>query len=186
MRTRNELMLFTTLVTAVMSGCIIHDNDCERPEGELTFDTGEMDPGAVGQFTFSLSPDQGVVGDTFITSVASDDDVNFAEINEVFFLGEVTMCTTQARQGELLMTISIDEQAEEGAVDLVIGFEDGTAYLINDALFISQDIDFGGDTDAQGDGSADGEDDDIGADDGGGSEGDQNQDSQDLGEGGCG
>ena len=186
MRTRNELMLFTTLVTAVMSGCIIHDNDCERPEGELTFDTGEQDPGAIDQFTFSLSPDQGVVGDTFITSVASDDDVNFSEINEVFFLGEVTICTTQARQGELLMTISIDEQAAEGAVDLVIGFEDGTAYLINDALFISQDGDFGGDTDTQGDGSADNGDDGVGDDGNADGGDDQNQDSEDLGEGGCG
>ena len=186
MRNQTNLRLFTTLFATLVSGCIIHDNDCERSEDDLSFDTGQEDPGSVDQPSFSLSPDQGLIGDTFIASIAADDEVDFSEVNEVFFLGDVTICTTQARQGELLMTVSIDEQASQGAVDLVIGFEDGTAYLINDALFLSDDGAFGGDTDSQNDDPVDDEGDGLGDEEGEGTENNEDQDSEDLGEGGCG
>ena len=88
--------------------------------------------------TFAFTPDTAAPGDIFITSLVSDsDDIDYSAITELVFYGDVVDCTTSARDDELLATIAIPEDAAEGAVDMVIMFENGENIWVEGALYIT-------------------------------------------------
>jgi hypothetical protein len=148
-----SLALATSLFGS-LSGCIIYDGTgtCGPPWkdgwGQDSGESGAEDSGAGGQdgqdsaveeepaLTWSLSPAEGSPGQTLILSLRASEGVSYGNIDEIWFLGDLTVCTMEARSDELLMTVTIAEVAKEGAVDLVVEMSDGDSFLLEQAFLV--------------------------------------------------
>lgn len=133
---------------SLTTGCVLYDGECKD---ELWADTGwgddgwseedtdesgdDHDDGAAG-VGFTLSPAQGLAGSTFITSLEADAVFDFSQVSDVWFFGDVSLCTKASRSDELILTLSIDADAELGVVDMVVEMEDGERILVGGALNI--------------------------------------------------
>ena len=156
------------LATTTLGGCVIYDEGgpcgfC-GPKGGAGVDTGVGDLAA--EPVFWLDPATVEADTTAILSLQSDQAVDFATIVDLNFLGDLSVCTSTAREDELLVTVSAG--ATLGPVDLVITTEDGTSYFVDNALTIVEAGDAGdtGSASGGGDGSASGDDGSTGGDDG--------------------
>jgi hypothetical protein len=148
-----SLALATSLFGS-LSGCIIYDGTgtCGPPwkDGweKDSGGAGAEDSGAGGQdgqdsaveeepaLSWSLSPAQGSPGQTLILSLQASGGLSYGNIEEIWFLGDLTVCTMEARSEELLMTVTIAELAKEGAVDLVVEMADGDSYLLEQVFLV--------------------------------------------------
>lgn len=124
------------------------DDDCDDDDADCAdADTGAGgDPGDTGDtgadkpdgsrdtLTYTLLPDAAAPGDTLITSLSADGAVDWTQVSALSFLGDITVCSTQAREGELLVTVTVDGEAAPGSVDLIIRFSDGENVLVEDAF----------------------------------------------------
>ena len=158
--------LFTT-------GCI-YDNQCEADPhaGEVGSgdprgpgDAGGHGPGDAGggdtggshddlSSSFFLTPAEAGPGDTLIVSIESESpDVDFAAVQDLLFTGDLRVCTTSARDDELLVTLYVEEDALPGAVDLVIDFGNAERIFVEDAFVIVGDGDDAGGGSGSGGGS---------------------------------
>ena len=93
-------------------------------------DTAEPDPALL----FTLSPDLVWAGETDILSLTANQTFDYASIADLEFLGDVTICAFEAREDELLLTVSTDKLVAPGAVDLLIRMSDGENHLADDIL----------------------------------------------------
>ena len=93
--------------------------------------------------SFFLVPNAGAPGDTFISSLRSIDTLNWASIHEITAYGNIEICNTQTLFDEILLTITIPEDASEAPIDLIVEYTDGDIDLIEDALYINQNADIG-------------------------------------------
>ena len=122
---------------ALSTGCIVYDDACPKTgfgDGEgLAGDSG-IDEAPAPEFW--LSPAEGDAGDTLILSLQSDQPLDYALVEELDFTGAITVCTTQARADELLVTIYIDEAAEAGEVDLLIDMGGQDRFFVEDAFVV--------------------------------------------------
>ena len=157
----------TRLALACLSlttGCVLYDGECKDDfwadtgweddgwgDGDRDTDAGEDAAAAVG---FSLTPAEGLAGSTFITSLEADGLFEFGQVSDVWFFGDVSLCTKSARSDELILTLSIDATAALGKVDMVVEMADGERYLVEDALNVlgedGQGLGDGGDGDGGG------------------------------------
>ena len=121
------------------------DNDCEDDCVDTDTGGGDGDTGDTGEdpdkpdgsrdaLTYALLPDAAAPGDTLITSLSADGALDWTQVSALSFLGDITVCSTQAREGELLVTVTVDAGATPGAVDLIIRFSDGENVLVEDAF----------------------------------------------------
>ena len=161
---------------ATLGGCVVYDNNCpdEFPLGD---GGGHEEPVA----EYWLTPDQAEAGDTFIASLESDMAVDFAAIVDIEFLGDVTVCTSQPRDFELLLTLTVDLDAEPGEIDAVLEYEDGSSVFVDDILTILPAAGGGAGSDGSSDGGSDGGSSDGGSSDGGSSDGGSDGGSSDGG-----
>lgn len=131
--------MYTKMVLSVLVLATVGCHTSYYCEDEW-WDTGMEEPGndappPIPDPQFSLSPDTIDAGAVIITSLTSDQPVDFAAIEEVVFYSEfVQVCTYQARQDELLVSIGAAGNAADQAVDMVIVFEDGQTFYTGDAL----------------------------------------------------
>lgn len=102
-------------------------------------DTGEPDPALL----FTLSPDLVWAGETDILSLTANQSFDYAAIADLEFLGDVTICAFEAREDELLLTVSTDKLVAPGAVDLLIRMSDGENHLADDILTIEGGVEGG-------------------------------------------
>jgi len=152
-----------SLLAILASSACVYDNNCpDRQRGEL----GELDTGSEDRLDspeYYLSPDTAQAGATVIVAMQSDQAVDFEAIQELSFLEDISICTSQARDDELLLTISVDQGVPPGAVDLIIEFEDGTHVFVEAGLTVldptADEVDTSDETD-----SDDSEDDGSGSD----------------------
>ena len=139
------------IVASLLSGCVVYDNDCPRDGSDVGYDDDyntDYGEDEAPEPVYSLTPDTAAPGDVFIGSLISDQAVDFEAIVEVEFLSEdVQICTTQAREDELLLTIGVSEWAVGGEVDALITFDSGERTYVEALLVV---------TDGSGDGSSDG------------------------------
>ena len=171
--------LFAVVAFGLTTGCALYDNDCPR-NGQ---DNVQLDEPAPQQDPiFMLTPNVAAPGDVFIASLESDHIINFDSIVNIEFMGEVTICTTQARDEELLITIGVSEDAMDGTIDMLIEFDDGEFAYVESALTVGfhEGSEANGDSGSSGDetsgddpedgnsNNSDNGDDDIGGDDDGG------------------
>ncbi|MDP2307084.1 MAG: hypothetical protein Q8P18_13755 [Pseudomonadota bacterium] len=140
---------------ALLGGCIIYDKQGhgrDKEEGGW-WDTGDTgrDPGGDwdtkdtgddptddtdgASFAFTLTPSRGEIGTTFIASLtAAGEAFDFATVEGVELYGEADVLATEARPGELLLTISIPASASPGTADLLLLLPEDRVEFIGDAL----------------------------------------------------
>jgi hypothetical protein len=155
--------LLTLLAAGFFSGCVVYDNHCPLEGDDHNYgdhDYGDDDAIAA---TYELSPNVIAPNEVIISSLISDMALDYESIVEVVFTSEeVQVCTTTARDEELLITIGATEFAAEGMVDMIIVFEGGQTETVVGALEIT--FDTGGPNDSDdgssgpGNGSNDGSD----------------------------
>ena len=150
----------------LLGGCIIVDTDYVGPRhphhhgmGQSCADDApvveeEVDP------IFLLTPYSLGVGETAILSLSSDPILDYSTISEIQLYGDATVCATEPRNEELLVTVAVSPDAAAGWVDMIT-VVDGVGYWTDGALEITDgDPDPATGEDADGDGSPD----DAGAD----------------------
>ena len=121
---------FSALTLLGATACI-YDNNCpdrqRTGQGEL-LDTGDAE--GLDSPEYYLTPDVAMAGETVIVSLQSDQAVDYEAIQEISFLEDISVCTTTAREDELLVTVAVHEAVIPGAVDLIIELEDGSHIFV--------------------------------------------------------
>ncbi len=129
------------------------DNDDDDGGGE---DTGEEQEPEEPEYSYSLSPAEAEPGDSFIGSLVAEGEEapGYDAITSIEFYGDVQVLASEVRGDELLLSLSVDFDAELGAVDLLVEFDDGDAAWVESVLVIyevgsghSSDSGDGGETD---------------------------------------
>ena len=133
----------------MLSGCIMID----QGEKQSWLDTGdfsytqeaeeveqpvpERDP-----VHFTLSPGSAPPDTTFIAALrAEDTELDWTLIESISAYGDIHICEMQPIYDELLLTIHVPADAQEGSVDLVIEFADGDADFLENGLVIDDGAD---------------------------------------------
>ncbi|MFT5681465.1 MAG: hypothetical protein ACI8RZ_002371 [Myxococcota bacterium] len=177
--TTRHLTLSALAAASLFSGCIVYDNECPYNDGDHDYGDHDYDSDDdVIAAAYDLSPNTIAPGEVIISSLVSDMALDYDTIVEVEFTSsEVRVCTTTAREDELLITIGAVDTALEGYLDMVITFEDGTTEQVEDALLVTFGEDDSEDPNGD-DGSGDGGDggSDGGGDNGGGDDGTDGED----------
>ncbi|MCB9758938.1 MAG: hypothetical protein H6739_03790 [Alphaproteobacteria bacterium] len=147
---RNLMALAFVLVGT--SGCVIYESDCggdfdgdgfcDGPD--LGDDFNDVDGDGIPD---DEQPDNGVTlkffpptaeqGEVFLASITIEEgEIDLREASDLRFYGDVELVVWGARANEITATMSVDDEAVEGEVDLVVEFADGTAELVPAALTI--------------------------------------------------
>lgn len=92
---------------------------------------------------YYLVPNTAGPDDTFITSIRSENIVDWGAISNITAFGEVTICKTQALYDQMLVTIHVNSDAMNGAVDVLVEYTDGDVDLIENGLLIDDSADVG-------------------------------------------
>ncbi|MSQ02378.1 MAG: hypothetical protein EXR71_10895 [Myxococcales bacterium] len=132
-------ILALVLLPALSSGCILYDGTCDGgPKGECRLDDDgdglTEDTAGLGQdsadaaATFTLDPDQAEAGETVIVSLTAEN-FDLATVTEVEVFGDVTLLAGAAREGEILLTLGVDADADEGAADVLLHVGDEVEFL---------------------------------------------------------
>ncbi|MDG1482673.1 MAG: hypothetical protein P8R54_23985 [Myxococcota bacterium] len=158
-----HLTLSIIAATSLFSGCIVYDNECAYEEGYGDHEYDHDNRDDVVEAIYDLTPNTIAPGEVIISSLISDMALDYNTIVEVeFSSSDVRVCTTTARDDELLITIGATDAAMEGYLNMIITFEDGTSERIAEALLVSF-----GDDETEGPNGGN----DAGGSDGGGSNG---------------
>jgi len=161
-----------------LGGCVVYDNDCPDDKHLGGGGLEAEDP------AYWLTPDVASPGDTFIGSLESDQAVNFEAIADIQFYGDVSICTSQARDEELILTIAVGVDSPPGPVDALIVMEDGSRVLVTEILVIDGGID-GGEEGAEEGGAGEPDEETGTEDDGGDEENEVGEDESDSSIGDC-
>lgn len=145
-------MRLALLGLVLTGGCIIYEKDVihhrhRHGEGGGPWeDLSQPDdrPEVEEDLAWFFAPDTLSPGQTAILSLSSDPGSLYAEVAEVALYGAATVCAIDARQDELLVTVSVDAAAEPGTVDALIVDVYGSGTWVEDALTISFDEGAGG------------------------------------------
>ena len=139
--------LMSLLVLVQLTGCIVIDGDlwvpcgkggppCEDPRYD-TGDTGVVDDSAAPVETaWRFDPAEITAGQTQILSLSSDPMSDYSQVAELQVYGDLTVCATEAREDELLATISAAPDAAPGPVDVVVVCTDGEGTWLEDAITV--------------------------------------------------
>jgi len=137
-------IVLTSLVPALLTGCIVYDNDgphdgdrddrdgatedVDRDDNGVT--EGPDEPAAV----FAFEPSEAEVGDAFIGYLSVvEGDVDLRDASDVVVYGDLQLADWDVRSDELILAVAIDEQAQPGVVDILIEI-DGQAFVVEAAL----------------------------------------------------
>ena len=180
-----HLTLSAVLTASLFSGCIVYDNNCPDRgydhDGEYGYDHDYDNEAPVA--VYDLEPNTIYPGEAIISSLVSDMALNYETITEVSFNDDlIEVCTSTAREEELLLTVAASEFVLPGFVDMVITFETGEVVLVEGALEVLAPS--GGNDGTPGGGNDGGTDGDGGGNDGGGTDGGTDGDNDASGDDG--
>lgn len=148
-----KITLFFLSILA--SGCIIIDdgkspsspNDTgwqHSTESETETETTDpTQPQEDHNGSFYLSPNAAPSGVTFITSVRSDQQIDWNTIDNIQAFGDIEICQIQPLYDEILLTIRIERDVPEAPVDFLIEYTDGDVDFIENGLYIDYESDIG-------------------------------------------
>jgi len=136
---RNSILI--SLSAIATSGCIIYDNDGpNRGKGEQpnVIETGEVDD---IEIDLVFSPPQAEVGESFIGSITVDatsggEVLSLSEVSNVLVYGDASISSIFPRENEVLVSLSVDEDAIDEEVDIIVEFNDGSAAFLEAALVL--------------------------------------------------
>jgi hypothetical protein len=135
--------------------CDMMDEHKRDAQSHEEYDSGGMDEDTASTSTedtldtedhagvYYLVPNTAGPDDTFITSIRSENIVDWGAISNITAFGEVTICKTQALYDQMLVTIHVNSDAMNGAVDVLVEYTDGDVDLIENGLLIDDSADVG-------------------------------------------
>jgi hypothetical protein len=100
-------------------------------------DTDNQDDPPAADISFQLTPADVEQGDVFIGSLAmgGEDAPGYDAISTITFYGDVNVLAVDIRSYEVLVSVSVADDGQ-GAVDLLVELEDGSAVWAEDILTI--------------------------------------------------
>ena len=135
------------ILAPLASGCIVVDGEKELPWDDSGLSDGlelEMEEEVEEErppVAFTLSPANAPPDSTFLAALRTDIELEWDQIVAITAYGDVAVCKMQPIYDELLLTIHVPRDAQEGTVDLVIEYSDGDADFLENALTIDIDAD---------------------------------------------
>ena len=136
-------ILTLALGLAITSGCIIYDNDGYDPvreRGASAADTGidtPVESPEIPSVTLSFLPPQAEQGESFIGRLTVDEgDLTLGDCHDVVVYGEASVDALIARSNEVLVSVSANDDATPGVVDVLVELTDGTAAWLEGAFTI--------------------------------------------------
>ncbi|GEM_PF-2419847 len=153
----NSLIVLPAIVMA-FSGCIYYESEGSGygcTDGDCA-EGGEFELAEDVQLAFA--PDHVEVGSHFIgylTDETGQMDMN--AVADVQFYGDVAASGWDSREDEVILSLSVDDAAVEGEVDIVVVFEDGSTAWLDAAFSILPADDRQLDNDGSGEGEGEGE-----------------------------
>ena len=136
-------ILVLSLALATTTGCIIYDNDGSEPvreRGATADDTGidtPVDNPELPSVTLSFLPPQAEQGESFIGSLTVEEgDLSLGDCHDVVVYGDASVDALIARSGEVLVSITANDDATPGVVDVLVELNDGTAVWLEGAFTI--------------------------------------------------
>ncbi len=131
-------ILALLLLPALSSGCILYDGTCGGPKGECRWDhdgdgvtedtAGLGDDSAAAEASFTLDPAEATAGDTVIVSLTAEN-FDLSTVTEIEAFGDVALLAAAVRDGEILLTLRVAADADEGAADLLLHVGDDAEFL---------------------------------------------------------
>ena len=141
------------LLSIFASGCIIidegkatqtaQDTGWEEGADSASETTESTQPQEDHNGSFYLSPNAAPSGVTFITSMRSDQEIDWNTIDNIQAFGDIEICQTQPLYDEMLLTIRIERDAPEAPIDFLIEYTDGDVDFIENGLYIDYESDIG-------------------------------------------
>ena len=120
-------ILVLSLALATTTGCIIYDNDGSEPvreRGATADDTGidtPVDNPELPSVTLSFLPPQAEQGESFIGSLTVEEgDLSLGDCHDVVVYGDASVDALIARSGEVLVSITANDDATPGVVDVLV------------------------------------------------------------------
>lgn len=136
-----RLVHLSILASTLMGGCIIYEEKVvvrgDRGDECCSDDPGQGWDDPAAEPLYWLTPALAAPGETLIVSLQSDQAIDWASVDDLYFYGDVSVCTMSARDDELLVTISVSPESPEGPVDMLIIFAEGEPSYVPAALTIS-------------------------------------------------
>ena len=139
---RNLLAILT--IPAITVGCVVYDNDgpgqddpdvdiARDYEDDDVLDNGDEELG----FALEFSPSQAEQGESFIGYITvSDGQGDLNAVTDVKFYGDIAMGSWDSRGDEVILSVSVADDAVEGEVDMIVEMEDGSAIWLEAALTV--------------------------------------------------
>ena len=149
---RSILALSLTTILAA-TGCVSYDKDGDLEDTGIAGDDGSFheSPGDDGSddpdpddeqpdeddagLQLVISPPEAEQGDMFVAHITSETG-DLSVVEEIRFMGDVELLGFDNRGDELVMSLSIDDDAVTGAVDIALILDDQTTIWFNSALDI--------------------------------------------------
>ena len=142
-----RLHLSLVALALTTQACIIYDRECPGCEADTGFedrdhdwtdDEDSGDPPDAPSFSYSLTPNEAEAGNVFIGSlrVEGEDAPGLDEISDLRFYGDVAVLAQDEREDELLLTLSVAEDADTGPVDLLVELAGDEGMFVDAALMI--------------------------------------------------
>ncbi len=136
-------ILALALALATTSGCIIYDNDGSetvRERNASADDTGidtPVDNPELPSVTLAFLPPQAEQGESFIGRLTVEEgDLTLSDCHDVVVYGDASVDALIARSGEVLVSVTANDDATPGAVDVLVELNDGNAVWLEGAFTI--------------------------------------------------
>jgi hypothetical protein len=136
-------ILALALALGTTSGCIIYDNDGHDPVRERNAsddDTGIDAPVEnleLPSVTLAFLPPQAEQGESFIGRLTVEEgDLSLGDCHDVVVYGDASIDALIARSGEVLVSVTANDDATPGVVDVLVELNDGTAAWLEGAFTI--------------------------------------------------
>jgi hypothetical protein len=136
-------ILALALGLATSAGCIIYDNDGHDPVRErnsIEDDTGidaPVENPELPVVILSFLPPQAEQGESFIGRLTVEEgDLSLHDCSDVVVYGDASVDALMARTGEVLVSVTANDDATPGVVDVLVELSDGTAAWLEGAFTI--------------------------------------------------
>ena len=135
---------------ASLSACIVYEEVPVRGQGGHHNDSGDCsaevdspcsDPDLEEEedawlFELDLQPPEAEQGDVFVATLTADGDLDLSEVTDLHVSGDIEVLVTVVREGETMLVMEVDADAQLGEADLVLELADGTVVVFDAALSI--------------------------------------------------
>lgn len=117
------------------TGTSTDDTGDTADDTDTTDDTDDTEPDAI-DYGLALTNPSGEQGQILITSLISTTGQDLSGVTKARFFNDLTVHATEARYGEVIMSVSVGASASIGPTDMLVEFANGTAAFAEGAFTV--------------------------------------------------